>query len=96
MKTLENIIIGEFSSFKFTHAICLMVETCVQALQMVPRSSFYIGTKVGRYEKDISKMFDFSAEKVTASFHESLKKLRLDYVDIIQVIKGPNVISKFF
>src|SRR5207245_11053413 len=44
---------------------------------------FYLATKVGRYgsgEKD----FDFSAERVTRSVDESLKRLRLAHIDLIQ------------
>jgi len=54
-------------------------------LPSYPRDSFVIATKVGRYDTDPKKMFDFSAEKTLASVDESLKKLGLDYVDIIQV-----------
>ena len=56
-----------------------------RALQGIPRTAFYIGTKVGRYERDVRKMFDFSAAKVTSSAHESLERLELEYVDILQV-----------
>ena len=52
---------------------------------MVPRKTFYIGTKVGRYKPNIGEMFDFSAEKVIRSVDESLARLRLPFVDIIQV-----------
>ena len=56
-----------------------------KALQDIPREKYFIGTKVGRYELDIRNMFDFSAEKVTRSAEESLKRLQLDYVDLLQV-----------
>ena len=49
------------------------------------RDCYYIGTKVGRYYWDVDKRFDFSAERVTKSVEESLKRLQLDYVDILQV-----------
>lgn len=55
------------------------------ALADVPRGSYYIGTKVGRYEKEVLGMFDFSAERVQRSVRESLARLKLEYVDIIQV-----------
>lgn len=32
-------------------------------------------------------MFDFSKEKVTQGFEESLQRLGLDYVDVLQVRK---------
>ncbi len=55
------------------------------ALADVPRESYYIGTKVGRYEQDVLQMFDFSRERVGRSVRESLGRLKLRYVDIIQV-----------
>lgn len=60
-------------------------EILGKALRGIPRSTYYIGTKVGRYEKDPSKMFDFSAEATKRSVEKSLQKLGLEYVDIIQV-----------
>jgi aryl-alcohol dehydrogenase-like predicted oxidoreductase len=51
----------------------------------VPREQFYVATKVGRYEPKLEKMFDFSAERTLRSIDESLARLRLDYVDLIQV-----------
>lgn len=56
-----------------------------KALQGVRRENFVIATKVGRYEQDHHKMFDFSAEAVTKSATESLKRLQLDHVDILQI-----------
>jgi len=47
----------------------------------IPRESYYIATKCGRYgEKD----FDFSPARITSSIDESLKRLNLDYVDLLQ------------
>lgn len=45
----------------------------------VPRESYIVSTKCGRYGSG----FDFSAERVTRSVDESLARLNLDYVDII-------------
>lgn len=56
-----------------------------EALQNVDRKKYYIGTKVGRYERSIPKMFDFSGKKVEEGVKESLQRLNLDYVDLIQV-----------
>jgi L-galactose dehydrogenase len=50
----------------------------------MPRDSYYLATKVGRYGKD-QKDFDFSAGRVTQSVEESLARLNVDYVDFIQV-----------
>nr|AAO18639.1 galactose dehydrogenase [Actinidia deliciosa] len=46
----------------------------------VPRNEYIVSTKCGRYAEG----FDFSAERVTKSFDESLERLQLDYVDILQ------------
>ncbi|KAK7499394.1 hypothetical protein BaRGS_00009369 [Batillaria attramentaria] len=56
-----------------------------KALQGIPRSSYYLATKVGRYLPDPAQMFDFSAERTLRSVDESLARLGLDYVDIIQI-----------
>ncbi|KAL6964179.1 L-galactose 1-dehydrogenase [Sarracenia purpurea var. burkii] len=46
----------------------------------IPRSEYIVSTKCGRYVEG----FDFSAERVTRSIDESLARLQLDYVDILQ------------
>lgn len=46
----------------------------------VPRDQFIVSTKCGRYKDG----FDFSATRVTQSIDESLERLQLDYVDILQ------------
>ncbi|KAB1212360.1 L-galactose dehydrogenase [Morella rubra] len=45
-----------------------------------PRQDYIVSTKCGRYIEG----FDFSAERVTRSIVESLARLQLDYVDILQ------------
>ncbi|BFF89926.1 L-galactose dehydrogenase [Drosophila madeirensis] len=60
-------------------------EVLGQALKDVPRESYYIATKVARYELDYENMFDFSAKKTRESVEKSLKLLGLKYVDIIQI-----------
>ncbi|CAH1983236.1 unnamed protein product [Acanthoscelides obtectus] len=64
----------------------------IQCLEGIPRKAYYLATKVGRYEKDPSLMFDFSAEKSKRSIEDSLSRLGTDYVDVIQVSfrRGPN------
>jgi len=52
-----------------------------KALKGIPRSSYYLATKVGRYGDDA---FDFSAKRTIASVDESLARLGVEYVDIIQ------------
>jgi L-galactose dehydrogenase len=51
-----------------------------EALKGVPRDRYYLSTKVGRYDH---RQFDFSAARVTASVDESLKRLQIDYADVI-------------
>lgn len=46
----------------------------------MPRDEFIVSTKCGRYKEG----FDFSATRVTKSIDESLERLQLDYVDILQ------------
>jgi aryl-alcohol dehydrogenase-like predicted oxidoreductase len=53
-----------------------------KALRGVDRGSYYLATKVGRYG---DTEFDFSASRVLASVDESLTRLGVEYVDIIQV-----------
>jgi L-galactose dehydrogenase len=52
-----------------------------KALRNIQRDRYYLATKVGRYG---DREFDFSSKRVTASVDESLKRLGVDYVDIIQ------------
>lgn len=44
-----------------------------------------MATKVGRYEADLKKRFDFSAKKTKESIELSLKRMKLNYVDLLQV-----------
>lgn len=60
-------------------------EVLGRALKDVPRSAYYLATKVGRYENTYEGMFDFSAKKTRASIEKSLELLGLEYVDVIQV-----------
>lgn len=46
----------------------------------VARDNYIVSTKCGRYAEG----FDFSADRVTKSIDESLARLQLDYVDILQ------------
>ncbi|CAL5219725.1 g1621 [Coccomyxa viridis] len=52
-----------------------------RALKDLPREQIIVATKVGRYGTDT---FDFSAERVTKSVHESLERLQVSYLDLIQ------------
>ncbi len=52
-----------------------------KALRGIPRDRYYLATKVGRYG---DAEFDFSARRVTASVDESLSRLNLEHIDVIQ------------
>ena len=52
-----------------------------KALREIPRDRYYVATKVGRYGAD---QFDFSARRVVDCVDESLARLNVDYVDLIQ------------
>lgn len=54
-----------------------------RALKGINRGRYYLATKVGRYGHEM-KDFDFSAARVTRSVDESLARLGVDYVDLIQ------------
>jgi len=56
-----------------------------RALKDVPRGAYYISTKVCRYHPGTLEMFDFTYERTIASVHESLARLQLDYIDVIQI-----------
>uniref|UniRef100_A0A0A9YAA4 D-arabinose 1-dehydrogenase n=1 Tax=Lygus hesperus TaxID=30085 RepID=A0A0A9YAA4_LYGHE len=49
--------------------------------KLIPRESFYISTKVGRYKSDWATL-DYSKARVQKSIEESLERLGLTYVDI--------------
>ena len=56
-----------------------------KALKEIPRDKYYLSTKVGRYGKDGVNTWDYSAERVTASVYESMERLNIDYIDLINV-----------
>jgi aryl-alcohol dehydrogenase-like predicted oxidoreductase len=50
------------------------------ALKQVPRESYILGTKLGRYDVN---HFDFSAKRVVESIDVSLHRMGIDHLDII-------------
>jgi L-galactose dehydrogenase len=52
-----------------------------KALKELKRDRYHLATKVGQYGDGI---FDFSTDRVTKSVDESLARLNVDYVDLIQ------------
>lgn len=73
-----NTLIGYFRYYGATLSE-KMLGKALKALG-VPRNEYIVSTKCGRYKEG----FDFSAERVTRSIDESLERLQLDYVDILQ------------
>ena len=56
-----------------------------QALKNIPREKYYLSTKVGRYGKDGVNTWDYSAKRVTDSVYESMERLGVDFIDLINV-----------
>jgi diketogulonate reductase-like aldo/keto reductase len=56
-----------------------------KALKEIDRNRYYLSTKVGRYGEDGHNTWDYSARRVTDSVYESMERLNVDYVDIINV-----------
>lgn len=54
-----------------------------KALKGIAREKYLLATKVGRYGPD-EKDFDFSPARVARSVDESLKRLRVAHIDLIQ------------
>lgn len=56
-----------------------------KALKEIERDRYYLSTKVGRYGENGVNMWDYSAKRVTDSVYESMERLNIDYIDIINV-----------
>ena len=56
-----------------------------KALKDIKRDRYVLSTKVGRYGKDGVNTWDYSADRVTRSVYESMERLNVDYIDIINV-----------
>ncbi len=56
-----------------------------KALKDTPRDAYYLSTKVGRYGENGVNTWDYSAVRVKSSIYESLERLNIDYVDLINV-----------
>ena len=64
----------------------LKAETVLgKALREIPRDKYYLSTKVGRYGKDGVNTWDYSAQRATQSVYESMERLGVDYIDLINV-----------
>jgi len=56
-----------------------------KALKKIPREAYYIATKVGRYQEEVDKMFNFTVEQTENSVNESLMRLGVKYLDVVQL-----------
>jgi aryl-alcohol dehydrogenase-like predicted oxidoreductase len=54
------------------------------------RAEFFLATKCGEHSKEPSTYYDFSYEAVRDSIDRSLKLLRTDQIDLIQIHFGPD------
>lgn len=56
-----------------------------KALRGIPRDKYYLSTKVGRYGKDGVNTWDYSGKKALESVEESMERLGIDHIDLINV-----------
>ena len=64
----------------------LKAETVLgKAFKEIPRDKYFLSTKVGRYGKDGVNTWDYSGKRATASVYESMERLNVDYIDLINV-----------
>jgi len=56
-----------------------------KALREISRDRYILSTKVGRYGKDGVNTWDYSGKRATESVYESLERLGVDYIDLINV-----------
>lgn len=56
-----------------------------KALREIPRDKYYLSTKVGRYGKDGVNTWDYSGKRATESVYESMERLGIDHIDLINV-----------
>lgn len=56
-----------------------------KALKILPRDKYYLSTKVGRYGKDGVNTWDYSGKRAQESVYESMERLNIDYIDLINV-----------
>jgi aryl-alcohol dehydrogenase-like predicted oxidoreductase len=56
-----------------------------KALKEIDRNLYYLSTKVGRYGQDGHNSWDYSAKRAVDSVNESMDRLNVDYLDLINV-----------
>ena len=61
----------------------LKAETVLgKALKNIPRDSYFLSTKTGKYS---SKDFDYSYKRIIEEVENSMKRLHVDYIDILHL-----------
>ncbi len=64
----------------------LKAETVLgKALKDIPHEKYYLSTKVGRYGHNGINTWDYSAKRAQESVYESMERLNVDYIDLINV-----------
>ena len=56
-----------------------------KALLRIPRQKYHLSTKVGRYGKDGTNTWDYSARRAKESVYESMERMHVDFIDLINV-----------
>lgn len=56
-----------------------------KALKEIPRDRYHLSTKVGRYGNNGINTWDYSARRAKESVFESMERLGIDYIDLINV-----------
>ena len=56
-----------------------------KALKDIKRDRYVLSTKVGRYGKDGVNYWDYSAKRAKESVYESMERLNVDFIDLINV-----------
>ena len=56
-----------------------------KALKDIDRNKYYLSTKVGRYGENGINLWDYTAEKAKESVYESMERLNINYIDLINV-----------
>ncbi|MFN8206966.1 MAG: aldo/keto reductase [Bacteroidales bacterium] len=67
--------------YGFTRAETLLGK----ALKEIRRDRYFLSTKVGRYGANGVKSWDYSAARARSSVEESMQRLNIDYIDLINV-----------
>lgn len=64
----------------------LKAETVLgKALKEIPHEKYLLSTKVGRYGHNGINTWDYSAKRAQESVYESMERLNVDYIDLINV-----------